>query len=525
MGRSHQTRRRLSFPSAPGSPTACAVCVVLLVGAMSMPIVAARSPQIDEMSLDRWAKLREVERYQLNIAEKYYSKGDYKIAMTEYEKYLKLYERSDAASYAQLKWSMCMVKLRKLNTAINDGYRSVIDYWPDSQDATKAAYLIAVTYRQMGQVSKAKKAYAGVVETYPDHAVMLRSRWDLLDIARDLKDQETVLEMLEQFTFKVKRDSDLARSYCSSASRDLASHFLYQGDINKATEALETTYKDEAGLTYRLYYQARSPISRLTGAEESRKAGHKLADHIIERISTQIPDALTDDKIKAAAKSNYYRIAEVHSYARRPGEVVKVYNQMMKTFGVDDGILDHLASWYLSQKRPDDARRTYAKFENKINGQSKIASTWMNERKYDKAIAIYEELDTIDKDANTKWRWAVASAYDNWGKYREAIANYRLTENYPANLNAMATCHRRLKEYNEALSLYGQIISAYPSSAPSAQYSIGSTFEQMGKKESAIKAFRTVCKNWPKSGNASRAHAHLQSKYNISVTLGGAKED
>ena len=52
-----------------------------------------------------------------------------------------------------------------------------------------------------------------------------------------------------------------------------------------------------------------------------------------------------------------------------------------------------------------------------------------------------------------------------------------------------------------------------------------SLFEQMGKKESAIKAFRVVCKNWPTSGNASRAHAHLQTKYNISVTLGGAKED
>ena len=33
---------------------------------------AAQSGPLDEMSLDRWAQLREAERYQMNIAEKYY---------------------------------------------------------------------------------------------------------------------------------------------------------------------------------------------------------------------------------------------------------------------------------------------------------------------------------------------------------------------------------------------------------------------------------------------------------------------
>lgn len=532
MDRSNQTERRINSASECRSPRwyscarqlVCVVVVAIVMCALNAPTIAA-AKKIDEMSLDRWAKLREVERYQLNIAEKYYAKGDFKIAKTEYEKYLKLYERSEAAPYAQFKWSICMAKLRKLNTAINDGYRSVIDYWPDSADATKAAYMIAVTYRQMGQVSKAKKAFADVIENYAKKDVAIRSRWDLLSIARDLKDEKAILEALDHFTFKQERTSDLARSYGSTASRDLATHFLYAGDHAKATEALETTYKTDGSLVYYLYIYARSPISRLVGQDKSKLLGLKLADHVIERIQSLIPDALTDDKIKAAAKDNYYRVASVHSYARRPAEVVKVYNQMMKTFGVDDGILDHLAGWYLSQKRRDDARQTYAKFENQINGQSKIAKTWRDERKFDKAIAVYEDLDKKDEDAGTKWRWAIATAYDEWGKYKEAIANYRLTENYPANLNAMAMCYRRLKQYNEALGLYGQVIGAYPSSAPSAQYNIGSTYEQMNKKESAIRAFRVVCKNWPTSGNASRAHAHLQNKYKISVTLGGAKEN
>ena len=79
------------------------VFALIAVLVAALPVSAARDTKLDEMSLERWAKLREVERYQLNIAEKYYSKGDYKIAMTEYEKFLKLYERSDAAISGQVR--------------------------------------------------------------------------------------------------------------------------------------------------------------------------------------------------------------------------------------------------------------------------------------------------------------------------------------------------------------------------------------------------------------------------------------
>jgi len=51
------------------------------------------------------------------------------------------------------------------------------------------------------------------------------------------------------------------------------------------------------------------------------------------------------------------------------------------------------------------------------------------------------------------------------------------------------------------------------------------TYEQADKKEQAIKAFRQVCKRFPKDAHASQAHAHLQSKYNNSITLGGAKDE
>ena len=138
------------------------IAAVVMGTALSSQATAAR---LDELSLDRWKKLREVERYQLKIAEKYYGEKKWKVALAEYEKYLTLYEDSEAAPYSQLKWSLCQRQLRKLNTSIKEGFQSVLDYWPESPEATASMYYIGQTYKTMGEIRKAKKAYREVITT------------------------------------------------------------------------------------------------------------------------------------------------------------------------------------------------------------------------------------------------------------------------------------------------------------------------------------------------------------------------
>ena len=111
------------------------------------------------------------------------------------------------------------------------------------------------------------------------------------------------------------------------------------------------------------------------------------------------------------------------------------------------------------------------------------------------------------------------------GQYKEAIGYYRQCNNFPSNYSEMAACHRAMKDYREAVILYSQIVGGAPNSAPWAMLQIGYTQEQAGNKEAAIKAFQQVCKNFPKDGHASQAHAHLQTEYKITVTLGGAKDE
>ena len=117
--------------------------------ALLLASTAAAGP-LDEMPLDRWAKLKEAERFQLTAAERLYRESQWKASADEYEKFLKLYEKSEGAPFAQLKYSHCLVSLRKQNAAIKDGYQSLLDYYPDSPEAPIAGLLIGRTYRDIG---------------------------------------------------------------------------------------------------------------------------------------------------------------------------------------------------------------------------------------------------------------------------------------------------------------------------------------------------------------------------------------
>jgi TolA-binding protein len=88
----------------------------------------------------------------------------------------------------------------------------------------------------------------------------------------------------------------------------------------------------------------------------------------------------------------------------------------------------------------------------------------------------------------------------------------------------MAACHRQLKEPNEAIVLYNQI-KVVDNAAAEATLQIGFTYEEAKEKEKAIRTFQLTCKRFPKTEQASKAHAHLQNGYNINVTLGGAEEE
>lgn len=513
--------------------------------------------RLDELSLDRWAKLREVERYQLNIAEKYFREKNYKVAADEYEKFLTLYETSEGAAYSQLKWSLCHVMLRKHNTAIKEGYQSVIDYWPDSPEAVASMYYIGQAYKDIGEVSKARKAYQAVLSEHGDHLAAVYATVDLIDLTTIDDDIDERVRLWKRLVFDTKRTRE-SDSFCVRASQQYAAHAFEFETFANGVKALETTY-DDGKIVEQVTAYARGPVSRLVGRDETRARGEKLADDGVAWIRKQVPTDRSDAADRQTALRHWYSMADLQAATGRQDQVAEIYEQLVSTFGADDQTLQRIGDWYKSVGQYDQARLQFAKFENRIEGQnqiaysfrqeknftsavqayqrnvasdadnaakwtSEIAATYRDAGKYDEAIAVYTELLRSDAENAERWMWLIATSYRDARKYKEAIGYYRQCNNFPANYQEMASCHRAMKEYGEAVILYNQIVGGAPPSAAWAMLQIGYTHEQAGKKESAIRSFQQVCRNFPKDRHASVAHAHLQSKYKITVTLGGATD-
>jgi tetratricopeptide (TPR) repeat protein len=526
--------------------------------ALLLVTVSAAADELNELSLDGWKQLREVERYQLQIAEKYWREQNWKVAGDEYAKFMELYESSNGAPYAQLKWSMAQVQLRQQNTAIKEGFQSVIDYWPDSPQAIAAAYYIGRTYKDIGRVKEAKAALKEVVAKHPASLACIYALNDLVDISTIENDLPARVELWKKLTFDVKRVGREATSTCVQASQSLAAHQFREGAVDEAVKALATTYNPQQLPTQVTTY-SRTAISDQTGAAETAAKGGKLADGVISWLKQALPVDQSTPEAKALARTILLSVADLTAVARRDNDVPAAYEAVLKNASPDDEALGRLAAWHKSKNAYDKARETYRRYADKFEGLGLVAASYRDEKRYDEAVqtyqqlagqdqdrrirwkgelaytyrlakkipeavAVYEELYKEDVAKANSWRWEVALTYRDVNQFAQAIGHFRQCTNFPENYKQMAYCHRQLKQTSEALALYNQVATD-AGSAPWALLQAAYTREEAGQIEPAIQAFQLVCKRFPKDQHASTAHAHLQQKYKISVTLGGATQE
>ena len=492
-------------------PTLLAACLPFLLAPYSLAL-----DPLEQIPVATFEKMKEVERYQMRIAEKHYTGGAFKTSLAEYEKFLTLYEKSPGAPYAQLMWSHSMMRLKKPKTALREGFQSVIDYWPESEEAVISAYCIADAYRTMGEVSDAKKAFRFLIKEYPAHEIAIRSRLDLLHYARLEKDEASHLALLNDLTYKLERN-EKSKAACEEASRELAQIHFFAQRFDDGKKALATTHEGDA-LFDAVYGMSAKTVGHLLGNKEARTAALTLGDQLLNELRVE---SKRRPKIE---KDLLYRAADLNGTLGRPAEIWKLYTEIGDRFGRDDGLLGYMAAWYKARDKRPEARGIYAEFKDQVAGLKNIAAMDLEDGKINEAIGVYRKLIEIDGENADDHLWAIASCYEKLSDWKKAIATYRQIDRFPDNHFRMAACHRQLKEQSEAIVLYNQI-KVVDNAAPEATLQIGFTYEEAKEKEKAIRTFQLTCKRFPKSEQASKAHAHLQNKYNINVTLGGVEEE
>ena len=515
------------------------------------PLSANALSDLEQIPLPVFEKMREVERYQLKIAEKYYTSKNYKVALAEYEKFLTLYEKSPGAPYAQLMWSHTQIHLKKVKTALREGFQSVIDYWPESHSANVAAYCIGDAYRKMGEVKKAKNAFHFVLKEYPDTPLSLRSSLDLLHYARLHQNGDGILEILKGLTYVMKR-TEWSTSACVQACQELATMYFFAQDFTAGRKALATSYKDEK-LIQVVFDMTVKTMNHLLKEDKTRRAAFKLGDQLIAQVRR---DSIEDSQ---NARSHLYRIAGLHGMLGRPNKIWAIYEEVEEKFGRNDDLRGRMAQWHLSRENIKNARRLYEEYDNRVAGLEAlatmlqsvkqpaeaikvlhqlialnsdnevgyletIAQIYQGMSKFNEAIGVFVKLIDLNGENAPGYQWSIGGCYESMSEWKKAIGMYRQINDFPKTHFAMAICHRRIGEHKEAVALYRQCL-VNDASAPRATLEIAYTYEEAKEAKNAIRTFQLTCRRYPKSKQAARAHAHLQNKYNINVTLGGAEDE
>ncbi|MFN0196647.1 MAG: tetratricopeptide repeat protein, partial [Planctomycetaceae bacterium] len=377
----------------------------LVIGLMLVNLLTASmlsAAALDELALERWKDLRETERYQMQIAEKYYREQNWKIASAEYEKFLTLHEKSTGASFAQLKWSICQVRLKKLNSAIKDGFQSVIDYWPESPDAMSSAYYIGLTYKEMGEVKPAKKAYQHVLQKYPQASVAAYAAIDLIDLASLENDKVTLATLWKRLTYETVRTPD-TRGVCENASRQYTAFLMMNNGFSEAVKALSTTYLDSPTFVDQLVILSSSAVNQLMAEPKTIPQAEKLSDDAVNHVRTLLPPDITAPEQKAFAQRCWFAMADLYAVSRRIEKTDETFKLALEKLGRNDEILGRYAQWHKSQKQYELARQLYASYENKLEGQAQIAYSFREQQKFPEAVATFQQLAAADVERQFRW--------------------------------------------------------------------------------------------------------------------------
>ena len=111
----------------------------------------------------------------------------------------------------------------------------------------------------------------------------------------------------------------------------------------------------------------------------------------------------------------------------------------------------------------------------------------------------------------------------NLKNYKEALANYEQLSKNPNYEYKKGWLYRTMGQHEKAIEIYDALATS-PWHQSGAWLNKAYALEALNRRKEAIKLLQKICVKYPKSDHASRAHSHLQNRYDIQMTLGGVLE-
>jgi tetratricopeptide (TPR) repeat protein len=512
----------------------------------------ALAPARAGLDLKRYGRLREAERYQMDVAEKLVKARKWAAARGEFEKFLKLYPDSVGAPYCQLMIGECYRGEKLQHTAIKE-FTKVLDFWPSSPDAALAHYSIAECHWAMGDREKAIAAWDKLIEQFPKHPLCIGALWHEAEFYFRFDKPDRAVERLEKLLGSFEREREWHREWDQAWDR-LFWHYVYGLDAPAAIRTAERRYGNRPQAELETGRRALRAAGDLERKKDKRAENTwKLAVSVYRQI------------VGAGRDHRYYRealleVAEALAGAGEAKEAEQAYQEYLRSFPEEDGGRIRYGRFLETREQWKEATAQYLACQDKARGRWEIAEMYIRRKMVDDAVgalmAVAEKHPTKALDAY----WHIARTYRHFHKWKEAAEAYKAVQakwpqktddcfwelgtlyhyhmNQPAeaikfyaqsnkeprSLFHIADCYARQKKWDKGIETLGEVLGFFPKEAPHAQYRIADYLAKWGKKDLAIKAYMKVCDAYPRSAWARRAHDTLEFQYKTPYTGGGVGE-
>lgn len=548
--------------------------VLALSTALSLAVAGVCLAQVPEASLtaEDFAKLDTFESVVLKKADKTFAAKEYRSAVAAYDSFLQQYPRSGATPYALLRKGRGLQLDDKRFDAIKI-YGEVLDYFPNAVAYAGAAlYYIGDCHRLNGDIREAMKAWAEMAQDadYRKHVLAADAINQLADnFAKQEQWKEAAAYSLQVGVDFRTSNRQAARTAIERLVRCLVRSQPDEPMLRAAYNKVQTFEQDPRAGDDRNYWQrVMEAIDRYSDFAEADKdnrdryykywaramegkhpdwddfqinqARYKL---VYEGDATKWMERLDKQFTQYQKPGDYDRVVTwIGAYASRRPKVDEYYAKLafdkmnnaqivrlvrvlygqnidvamarnaigkLKGDQMTDDERENLARW-IWLRDEEGLRMVCGSMKDAARGSMLLVRFFHQTRQADKGLKLVDDLTKVPSYAKEAY-WNKGQFLQWKGRWQEAISAYRLCDNPPATIFAIAECLLSDSKRDQAIDNLREIENFFKDAAPEAGLRIAYAYRATGDQKQYVASLRGVMKKYPASGQSNQAHQELES--------------
>ena len=320
-----------------------------------------------------------------------------------------------------------MMHLKKPKTALRDGFQSVIDYWPESHEATVAAYCIADAYRTHGRGQGGPGRLPFPHQGIPGsrHRGPLARRPAPLRPAPPGRGGTPRPAQRSHLSGQTHRGLE-SQPASTPAANSPSSTSSPSGSTRERRPSPPPTPARSSSTPFTACPPR--PSATCSRNPPPGPPPSSSADQLLATLRAETIERPELDEGPPLPRRRPQR----HPRPPRPTRG-SIYEEIGERFGRDDDLLGRMAEWCKQRDKRDEARRIYGEFKDVVAGRKNIAAMFLEEGKVAEAIEVFRKLIEIDGDHAGDYLWSIAGCYEKLSDWKKAIATYRQIDRFPDN--------------------------------------------------------------------------------------------